>query len=312
MYEIKNNQKDASTNSDTTYVQGYGIYNNFIARSKLIKKHWLETNTNSYLTLGGYWKDNSTTAIYENYFVVESINNKKVKPEDVQTKLEQFTQATIENHYGSEYAQNVSFFSANSSLFWEYPILSPIEANEIMSKTDVFSYAKILRYAFASSYAYSLEPGKNFEFENNSNFKALMLNQGRLDIIDSIKDKNGVYAVAIKVPAISKLNLAEEIIIAYKGTNPFNTGDLLEDIKLFFANLKETDIAWQETAYQFCQNIIKDFPPNSQSLASGYQRSQQDNTYNVVLTGHSLGGYTAVDSGVRNRYTNTCICFTWH
>ncbi|KAF7780964.1 hypothetical protein PRUB_a5382 [Pseudoalteromonas rubra] len=287
-----------TTKQDTTFVQSYGIHTGFIPRSQLVKKHWMLAG-DDYAKLQGHWHDNALTAIYGNYFVVDKINGVEVSDAQAQATLEELSRVTLAQQFGPQYSNNISFFASDRSVGWEYPVLTPSQAKEISNSLDVIAYNKVLRYAFASAYAYSLEPGGSFAYHDDPLYQKLMLTNGKLEIIDSLLNVDGVYAFAVKVPAIASESLEEEVIIAYKGTNPFNTGDLYEDFKLFFANLAETDIAWQRTAYEFCQHILDQYPPNQASVAPGYQIPETTNSHNVVLTGHSLGGYTAVDSGVR-------------
>lgn len=295
------NQNDGSAPKNTTYAQCYGIKasyisNVFTSRSALIKKHWIQNSENQSLKLGGHWKDNSYFATQENYFTVNQIDGVEVSAENVQQQLIALSKQTLIHNGLEDYAENIAYFANETSIGWEYPAINELEQEQLYTGKDIFSYAKILRYAFASSYAYNLENPGQFDFIDNKLYQSLMLVNGELNIIREIINVNGVYAVAIKVPAIPNKGLEEEIIIAYKGTD--NPTDVLEDIKLALANLIETDHKWQKTAYDFCRSIIEEYPPNAESVASGYQRDDVVG-HNIVLTGHSLGAYTAIDSGVR-------------
>jgi hypothetical protein len=286
--------------TDTTYLQCYGVKDSFAPRSELIKKSWAVNDSNEYLRLDGYWKDNGYNATEENYFVVKSINSVAVTSDEVHNVLTEMCSNTLAAKYSTDYTSNITYFATSHSYGYEYPVLSEEESLSINNTELPLSYNKILRYAFAASYVYSTEPGSNpFSFDDDPAFKKLMLadNTSQIAIVDTFVGNSGVYGIAIKVPAIPAENLEEEVIISFKGTS--SGGDVLQDIELMLANLTETDEDWQVDAYNFTQSVIAKFPPNERSLARGYQTFQADKTYNVVLTGHSLGGYTAIDAGVR-------------
>lgn len=286
--------------ADTTYVQCYGVKDSFAPRSDLIKKSWGVNDSNQYLKLKGYWRDNSYNAMDENYFVVKSINSVAVNSDQMHEVLTEACRKTLARKYSSDFLSNISYFATSHSYGYEYPAISEAEAFAINNATLPLSYNKMLRYAFASSYVYSTEPGANaFAFSDDAVFQALMLADGsdQLEVVDSFVGDSGVYGVAIKVPAIPAKNLEEEVIISFKGTS--NGQDFLQDVELMFANLNETDEDWQRDAYNFTQRVLANYPANTQSLSRGYQASSASQTYNIVLTGHSLGGYTAIDAGVR-------------
>ena len=283
----------------TTYLQCYGVSDDFIARSKTIKKAWGINRKNSWVKLGGYWKDSGWNAVTENYFVVKEIDGQSVDDGEVAKKLQAIARDTIKRKYAEHYSHNVVFFASDSSAGYEYPVLSPIQAAEIDSGKQIFDYARLLRYAFAAEYVYSIEPGAaSSEFPQKQIFKDLMHSpdSGGLDIIDTFSGASGLIAMAIKVPA--KKGLEEEIIISYKGTS--NKGDIVQDIELMMGNLVESDEDWQKDAYDFYQRISQQYPPNQSSVIDGYSVPKSSKGYNVVLTGHSLGAYTAVGVGVRS------------
>ncbi len=284
----------------TTYIQCYGVKDRFAPRSQIIRKAYGVNDNSSWVKLGGYWKDNGWNAVTENYFVVEKINGEPVEDADVAHRLEQIARQTIARKYAEDYSSNVVFFASNSSAGYEYPVLSPSQAAAIDSGVNIFDYTKFLRYAFAANYVYSIEPGvEPFEFSENPVFKKLMLKTGtdRLEVIDEFTGKSGLIAMAIKVPATQ--GLEEEILISYKGTNLNNRKDLVQDFELAIANLGEFDVDWQKDAYDFYQKIAQQYPPNQASFSEGYRASSASKTYNVVLTGHSLGAYMAIGVGVR-------------
>lgn len=286
--------------SDSTYLQCYGIKDSFTPRSDLIEKSWAVNPDNQYLKLEGYWKDNAFNADTENYFVVKKIDSVAVSSYEVHSKLDEMCNNTLANKYSNEFTSNITYFASDSSLGYEYPVLSEEEALSINNTQLPFAYNKMLRYALASSYVYSTEQGADpFDFDGDPLFESLMLSAGssQLDIIATYVGNSGVHGVAIKVPAVPAENLEEEIIISFKGTS--NGGDVLQDVELMVANLVETDEDWQRDTYDFTQQILAQYPANSASLTRGYQTSTAAQTYNVVLTGHSLGAYTAIDAGVR-------------
>ncbi len=290
----------SSLAKDITYVQCYGVKDSFAARSQLIKKSWAVNQYNQYLKLAGYWNENSYNATKENYFVVQNINSVPVSAGEVHQTLNEICRQTLAAKYSNDFTNNVTYFAANSSYGYEYPVLNELEAESINTQDIALSYHKILRYAFAASYAYSIEQGANgFAFYDDDAFQELMLTDGAtgMQIIDTFVGASGIHGVAIKVPAIADKNLEEEIIISFKGTS--NGGDVLQDIELMLANFVESDEDWQIDAYHFTQRILALYPPKNTALTQGYQVAKGTKKYNVVLTGHSLGGYTAIDAGVR-------------
>ncbi|ROS00267.1 lipase (class 3) [Sinobacterium caligoides] len=284
----------------STYMQAYGINSAFIERSQLSRKKWALNDNNEYLVLNGEWENSSITALAENYFVVTGINDTPVSSEDVHSLLQAAAQSTIENQYGQEYSQNVSYFASNRSAGYEYPILSQQQVAEIRDD-DLFDYAALLRYAFASKYVYTLEEGADpFPYFDNPQFRQLMLFSGNhdLEVIDTFLGDSGVLCTAIKVPAVPEQGLEEEVIIAYKGTS--NGGDIVQDAELAIANFYESDVDWQADAYAFFQRIVSNYPVNNQSVADGYHNEVSGTSYKVTLTGHSLGAYTAADVSARS------------
>lgn len=285
---------------DSTYLQCYGVKDSFAARSDLIKKSWAVNPNNQYLKLDGYWKDNGYNADTENYFIVKAIDSQPVTSDKVHSTLASMCKNTLVNKYSNEFTSNVTYFASNSSVGYEYPVMTEVDALAINNSELPVAYNNMLRYAFASSYVYSTEQGaSSFSFTDNPTFQQLMLNENSLDldVIARYVGDSGVHGVAIKVPAVPSKNLEQEIIIAFKGTS--NGGDVMQDIELVLANLSETDEDWQVDAYNFTQQILAQYPANAASLTRGYQTSGATTSYNVVLTGHSLGAYTAIDASVR-------------
>jgi hypothetical protein len=285
---------------DSTYLQCYGVKDNFEPRSDLIKKSWAVNPNNQYLKLDGYWKDNSYSADTENYFVVKVIDSVPVTSEQVHSVLAGMCSNTLVNKYSDKFISNITYFASNNSYGYEYPVITETDSLAINNTELPVAYNSMLRYAFASGYVYSTEQGAApFPFTDNTKFKQLMVdeNSAELNIIATYVGKSGVQGVAIKAPAVPSKNLEEEIIISFKGTS--DGTDVMQDIELMLANLSETDKDWQAEAYQFTQQILAQYPANKASLTRGYKASSAAKTYNVVLTGHSLGAYTAIDAGVR-------------
>lgn len=287
---------------ETTYLVMYGVCNSylddeFVSLSKLVKKEWATNPDGTYVKLGGYWRDSGTTAIYENYFVVTHINERQLDASaSLNQELTNICRAAMSNKW-SDYATNIVYFASDSSLGYEYPAISKDEESNISSSLDdVFDYRKILRYAFASRYAYFLDDPEQFPFKDNPAFRELMTNtEGQLEIIDQIVgDEAGIYAVAIKAPQIGA-DLEEEIIISYKGTS--NKWDVWEDVRLSFQNFFESDTDWQKGAFDFFSQVVAQYPPKNSCIQDGYKLV--NGKHSVVLTGHSLGGYTAIQTGVR-------------
>ncbi|WP_019617071.1 hypothetical protein [Psychromonas ossibalaenae] len=133
-------------------------------------------DSDQYLKLDGYWKDNSFTADEENYFVVKSINSAAVDSAQVHQMLTNMCRNTLEGKYPSEYTSSITYFASSHSYGYEYPVLSEQQALLINSSKWSLSYNKMLRYAFAASYVYSLEQGADpFSFFDNPIFAKLML-----------------------------------------------------------------------------------------------------------------------------------------
>ena len=249
---------------DSTYIQCYGVKDYFESRSDLIDKSWGINDENEYIKVEGYWKNNT-------------YNSKNILDKNVYAELKKACKKTLERKYTSTYIDQISYFAANKSVGYEYPILSKKDANNLNKNKFTLDYKKILRYAYASSYVYSIEDtDKTFAFENDNIFKKLMHINNKLEILDSFYAPSGLIALALKIPSENK----KEIVIAFKGTS--SKRDIIQDIELMFANFIETDQDWQEDAYNFVQKIKNEYKD-----------------YTIVLTGHSLGAYTAIDVSVR-------------
>ena len=231
---------------------------------------------------------------------MKAIDSVPVISEQVHSVLASMCSNTLVNKYSDEFISNITYFASNHSYGYEYPVMTEADALSINNTELPVAYNNMLRYAFASSYVYSTEQGADpFSFTDNATFQQLMVdaNSVELNVIATYVGDSGVHGVAIKVPAVPSKNLEEEIIISFKGTS--SGGDVMQDIELMLANLSETDEDWQIEAYNFTQQILAQYPANTASLTRGYKTSNAAKTYNVVLTGHSLGAYTAIDAGVR-------------
>ncbi|MEL6538779.1 MAG: hypothetical protein AAFQ98_25395 [Bacteroidota bacterium] len=281
---------------DTTYVQAYGVYQGFIARGDLIKKHWLEDADGNQIKLEGKWHKSGFFSTDENFFTVSGIAGEPVSAEEVPNRLLALAQQTLTRHYGEEYAQNISCFASDSSVGYEYPILTPKEATEIHPLADSLGAAATLRYAYASNYAYALETD-DYSLVAEPLFQKLMVPSGaqKPTVLEESKGEKDIFAVALKVPAVE--GLPEEIIIAYKGTNFGRKADRDRDIEIGLENFKNYT-EWDRNSYAFLQKVLANFGPNEASFARGFNGTPRG-AYNVVLTGHSLGAYTATGMGTR-------------
>ncbi len=288
-----------------TSLKVYGIRNSytydgtFVSQSKLTKSLFAKNTNNSYVELKGYWHDPSLLATKENYFVVTKVNDQQIfGRDDLKKKLIQISKDNF-NKTDANYGRNVVYFASESQLGYEYPLLSQEEEREISSDLyNEFDYKKILRYAFASSYVYHMSDYDNFPFKDNPMFIDLMIPKGsqQVQVIDKMDGgDHGVFAAAIKVPKVPDTDLEEEIIISYKGTS--NMWDVLQDIELMIQNFFEANKDWQKESFDFFQRVAFKYPPKNSSIQSGYEYSNGQNS--IVLTGHSLGGYTAIQTGMR-------------
>ncbi|HEY9849705.1 MAG TPA: hypothetical protein V6D28_09625 [Leptolyngbyaceae cyanobacterium] len=289
----------------TTYLKIYGISSTysegiFVHIEDLIIGDWATTDDGNYIEIGGRWANENATE--ENYFVANSINGNIKAPEELHKELISIGKAFMLRKYKKN-VENIVYFAGNLSLGYEYPILNTSEENNISVDKDIFNYSQILRYAFASSYVYSLEENTEpCSFEKNPIFLELMKPQGadKIDIVYQIKNKSdNFYAVAIKVPKVNQRKLEEEIIIAFKGTS--NRRDLYTDFYLAVQRFYNSRFQWEELAYNFVQKVIGNYAPHNNCIQQGYV--QYNGTYPIVLTGHSLGGYIAKQMNVRTGIT---------
>ncbi|NES03054.1 MAG: hypothetical protein F6K22_09435 [Okeania sp. SIO2F4] len=283
-----------------TYLSAYAVKpsyfeGDFVDQSKLTKKSWIKNPDGSDLKLNGYWHNSGSTSVTDNYFVVQGINGQHVMPEMVHQMLTSLCQTYFQEKY-PDYSYGFVYFASDSSMGYEYPAISPTDEKNISAEPNVFEYEKILRYALASSIAYSIESG-DFSILNNDYYASLMYNNStnELDIVKAQQGENGLWALAIKVPAIPQKQLEEEIIIAYKGTS--NPGDIKQDFWLTIQNFYEKNQNWQQESFNFCYDVIQNHVPNDSSIQMGY--TELDGKNNIVLTGHSLGGYTAIQTATR-------------
>lgn len=332
---------------DSTYVKVYGIHKDLVSQANLATSSWLFTGDN--LTrLGGAWQNPALFAVQKNFFIAHSVDGFKLPYARELKRLLELGRDTISTQHSLDYSHNIALFASNRSSVhcssvhrspvhrnapslntaWEYPILTRAQASEINDDLNLFSYAALLRYAFASRLAYGLTaadaglpnkigdtkalnrtvssrkaPSKK-KYDDDALFKQLMLHNGKLQVVAKTTGEHGVYALALKVPAIADYRLEEEVIIAFKGTKLSNADSLVQDGRLMAANIKELDENWQRAAFAFTEEVIRRFPPNGQSVASGYLVSNSAKKYNVVLTGHSLGAYAAIDSAARTGITS--------
>lgn len=293
---------DSGKKKSTIYLIAYAIsesyfHNNFVPQSKLVNRSWVYNEDGSYVSISGYWCNPNFYSVTENYFVVEEINGVSVAPDKVYDHLMKLCEEHMDREK-IEHGQGIVFFGDRISLGYEYPILDAKSETHLSQNQNVFNYFEVLRYAFASSIAYSQESTK-YPFEHNAIYKELMLGSSHhLEIVDEMNGNTNdsrIWAVAVKVPAVERLQLKEEIIIAFKGST--NTKDLIEDAKLTIQNFFEFNRDWQKETFNFCNRVVQKFPPSNTSIERGYKHYHGE--HSIVLTGHSLGGYTAIENAMR-------------
>ena len=309
--------EDKGLYASTTYLKCYGVFtetnstkSGFIKRSDLIGSSWGYNKYNRYLKLGGKWNKSGRTETTENYFVVEYIDGEPVNASDVRDILTQACARGIKKrNYKGNYSTTIRYNASNGNLLYDYPILTTKDVLNISKSFDnALDYGKILRYAYGAKYSYSIEVGvEPFPYLNDKIAKEIFLIDNKVKEVDRVtpdhaSSTTGSYAVAIEVPAIPSKGLKKEIIISYKGTNFKNNADRIEDIRLAFKNFNESSahIKWLEEAYNFYKKVTDKYTPCKSSYDVAFQKGKPETEcYNVVITGHSLGAFVAVDVGSR-------------
>jgi len=304
---------DKGLYDSTTYLKCYGILDelkdSFINRSDLIKASWGYNEYDEYLKLGGRWnKSGRTDRTSENYFVVEYIDGEPVEASDVRGILTKACSKGIERrNYDGNYSDIIRYNASNGNIRADYPILTAVEEETIASSfDDALDYGKILRYAYAAKYSYTIEVGKEpFPYLEDDVAKEIFLIDNEVKEVarvtpDHANTETKLHAVAIEVPAVPEKGFKKEIIISYKGSS--NLADFVEDAKLGARNFYESTehTKWLEEAYSFYTKVTKEYPACKSSYDISFQEGKpESDCYNVVITGHSLGAFLAVDVGTR-------------
>lgn len=271
----------------TTYLKAHAVLSSktngkFIADSELVKSDWITLPSGKYLELEGTWFKKSITDVNQNYFILKKINysDSNTSGNDLKSKLKKI----CNDHFlskGFNSIQRIEYYASDSSLGYEYPILSNEE--HLALENQPFNYHAILRYALASEYVY--------DYKKNDDFKNIDFYQ---ELIDNEVSKNNscnenLHAWIVDAPANKNHDLEREVIVAFRGTN--NIEHLLEDIQLTIQNFIETNKDWQEESLKILEQAI------SYANKNGILNSIGEP--NVVVTGHSLGGFTATQSAFR-------------
>jgi len=309
--------EDKGLYESTTYLKCYGVFtetnatkSGFIKRSDLIGASWGYNENNKYLELGGRWNKSGffTNRTSENYFVLEYIDGKAVDSDDIRDILTQACSRGIKNRdYDGNYYDVVRYNASNGNIRDDYPILTEAEVETIASSfDDALDYGKILRYAYGAKYSYSIEKeAEAFPYLEDSVAKEIFLIDGKAkELMRMTPETNDteIHAVAIEVPASAENGFEKEILISYKGTNPWNGNDVAEDIALAYRNVLESSehIKWENDAYNFYKMVMEKYPACKSSYDISFQEGKpESDCYNVVITGHSLGAFLAVDVGTR-------------
>lgn len=275
----------------------YDANNDFVSQTQIVSSDWVKEN-NQYVKLEGDWHKPGLTAVFDNYFVIKKVGEVD-ETCDLHSKLYELSKKHMNDKYPNE-GDQIIYVASDTSFGYEYPILTSIEEEEIQHfSSKTINYASILRYAYASSYIYHSGSTSEFNYFKDENFKELMLFPEKEDLeILMAKDgsKNTIKCVAIKVPAVEKYNLPEEIIISFKGTDSLY--DVWEDVKLMLQNFSEKNVAWQQQSYDFIDSVIKQYPPDDSSIQSGFKK-YKNGKLQMTITGHSLGAYFALMASSR-------------
>ena len=166
-----------------------------------------------------------------------------------------------------------------NSVYQELPSNLPYEtAPDIIDVGDIRADERnkvMRRYAVLSSIAYDMY---NHGYDKaNENLKEF-LPYHNLD--DELSDKNSIVAVK------EHTNKKNDVIISYRGTDPFNLSDDVSDLQIL-AGLPISKNFHLQGRFQEAQNkynLVKSKYPNE----------------NIITTGHSLGGTQAYLIGKRN------------
>jgi hypothetical protein len=305
----------------TTYLKAYAVLESnvnkeFTPQSKLVKSEWVTDSSNGYIQLIGEWCKKGLTDTSENYFIVSDIvdsKNVSLLNSDLKTSLEGICTTFFKNKAVGPISR-VEYYASDRALGYEYPILSSFEHENLLNQQP-FDYHAILRFALASEYAYDFKEPKETEelvhkvftelfsesdqclyntynaedfsnWEINTNHTIANLHAWN---VKGAKSVESLHAWIVDAPAISTLGLTREVIVAFRGTNCKE--HFVEDAKLMVQNFIETNKSWQQESYYIVEQAI--------SYALKNNILDSEGKPNIVITGHSLGGYTAIQTAFR-------------
>ena len=146
---------------------------------------------------------------------------------------------------------------------------------------------------------------------NLEEFQEIFGPEGKYKLVaQKVYPESKLHAVAIKVPSNSDKS-KENVIIGYKGTSiPI---DVLHDARLMIVNFFESSglVKLTKDALDFYKNVLKDVTDENKGNPVVCQGSIEEpfwgvftktvpaNCENLVITGHSLGGYIGLDVAAR-------------
>lgn len=301
----------AAAEETTTSVQCYGIKDSnqqFLQRSQLLKKVWAKnTKTGSDLVLQGKWHNWQATDKQRTFFAANRIGGQHYTADKIHEKLRAACQKTLLEKEKAHF-QNIRYYASDSSIIgYEYPILNEQESEKISnSKRLKVNSNEMLRYAYASGLAYvSKKPDEKEKYASSEKFQELMLFDDEQEVKVIAEHKTPLlHAIALQVPSISSAQgaLSEEIIVAFKGTDPESNEDILSDLAIASESFNPFGsstyrLPLYKEAFDFLTTIIEAHTPKD--VFRGYEGFSGEPKTRVVLTGHSLGGYVAADLSVR-------------
>ena len=294
--------------AEETNLRCYGIYDSekkFLMRSDLFVKRWGKNDRGQQITLQGKWHKSAFTETKENFFVATSLSGQTITADKLHKKLRAMCQETLVKEVGTKF-EMIRYYASDSAAGYEYPILSDDENKKGLPTAFQFNNWNFVRYALASGLACGVKNSeKNQKYHANEHFKRLMIYEGE-EKVRTIGTHNSplLKAIALQVPTVSLKTgeLHEEVILAFKGTDPKSSSDLLTDVAIATENLDilrtyGAALPIYKEAYDFTQKIIEDFTPHN--VLRGYKEYPGERKYRVVITGHSLGGYIGSDVAFR-------------
>ncbi|WP_298775508.1 hypothetical protein [uncultured Shewanella sp.] len=280
------------------YIITYGILkpeeDSYPTLNELVKVNWGLPISNSEGC--GLWINQERTSSIgtfrsDSYFYITNLLGKSTHIK--QSDLPKLAKHSIEARYPDKNFSYFSYAAYENSFGYMYPLIAEIVDPTPNDAWDTINFANILRYAYCSKLAYStsIEDLHIQSTEQDSDlFLKLMTFDNKIEVIDHINfDKLTPNGIAIRVPAVPELDLEEEIIIAFEGTD--NWLHTLIDI-IWVVDHRGTEIhKLVGNCYNFVQRVLKRYPANESSYVCGYNEPTNGfGEFNVVLTGHSLGG----------------------